>query len=204
MTRGLSTLLSVLMAILPGASLATPATDVVEGLHQQLLGSMQSNEPEVSARAEIVREVVTNGFDFATIARVSLGKAWSGLKAEQQADFIKIFSELSVATYASRFAKFNGESFATLGEEAGRKAGEALVRTEIRRSSGKAPVSLQYLLRDAGGGKFRIVNVVADGVSDLSLKRTEYAEVIGKEGFPALRDRLLKKIAEMYGKPWQP
>ena len=41
------------------------------------------------------------------------------------------------------------------------------------------------------------MNVVAQGVSDLSLKRADYTAVIKSEGFDSLINRLEKKIAEM-------
>ena len=41
------------------------------------------------------------------------------------------------------------------------------------------------------------MNVVAQGVSDLSLKRADYTAVIKTEGFDSLINRLEKKIAEM-------
>ena len=55
---------------------------------------------------------------------------------------------------------------------------------------------LNYLLRQTNG-QWRIMNVVAQGVSDLSLKRADYTAVIKTEGFDSLINRLEKKIAEM-------
>jgi phospholipid transport system substrate-binding protein len=56
-------------------------------------------------------------------------------------------------------------------------------------------VTLDYLLREAFG-KWRIINVIAKGVSDLSLKRADYGAVINSQGFSSLIEKLKKQIAE--------
>ena len=42
------------------------------------------------------------------------------------------------------------------------------------------------------------MNVVAKGVSDLSLKRAEYTAVIDSEGFDSLLNRLRGKVSDMH------
>jgi phospholipid transport system substrate-binding protein len=46
-------------------------------------------------------------------------------------------------------------------------------------------VSLEYLLQRAGTD-WRIINIVADGVSDLALKRAEYQRLFGSGGIEGL------------------
>jgi len=55
-------------------------------------------------------------------------------------------------------------------------------------------VHLDYVLHRSSRG-WRIVNVVADGVSDLALKRVEYTAVLRKRGFESLLSDLEHKIA---------
>jgi len=167
------------------------AVTVVETLHAALFASMQAGAVGTQARADQLRPVVHAGFDFPTIARVVLGQTWGTLDEAERQRFLAVFAELSVATYASRFDSHTDERFVTLGSELGRRAGEALVRTQLQRpASGKRPVSLHYLLRSGSDGAWRIVNVVADGVSDLSLKRTEYATVLRNASIADLMARL--------------
>ena len=46
-------------------------------------------------------------------------------------------------------------------------------------------VPLEYLLQEGPDG-WRIINIVADGVSDLALKRAEYQRVFSSGGIEAL------------------
>jgi len=192
--RFLQSLLATFGLCLAVASSATPAAEasaVVETLHAALLASMQAGDVGTTARADRLRPVVDASFDFPTIARVVLGRTWGTLDEAERQRFLSVFSELSVATYAARFHSFTDERFVTLASEPGRREGEALVRTQLQRpSSGKPPVSLHYLLRARPQGDWRVVNVVADGVSDLSLKRTEYAAALQTGDIAQLIGRL--------------
>ena len=53
----------------------------------------------------------------------------------------------------------------------------AEVRTEIARADG-TEVPLEYTLQQQEGGGWKIINIIADGVSDLALKRAEYQRVL--------------------------
>jgi len=55
-------------------------------------------------------------------------------------------------------------------------------------------VSLNYVLT-RNNDDYRIVNVVAEGVSDLGLKRSEYDGIIASEGVDSLVAKLKAKVA---------
>jgi phospholipid transport system substrate-binding protein len=59
-----------------------------------------------------------------------------------------------------------------------------MVTTAAARAN-QPDVSLEYLLHQADGG-WRIINVVADGVSDLALKRAEYQRLYASGGIDGL------------------
>jgi len=165
---------------------------VVEKLHQNLLQVMtKADTLGFAGRVEALDPVLTEVFDFRTISRIVTGKHWKTLNDEQRAEFIDVFTKLSAATYASNFSEFSGEAFETLGVE--EKRGNLLVRTVIVKADGER-VTLDYVLSD-NEGMWQIVNVIADGVSDLSLKRADYSAVIKSEGFNSLVGRLSDKIA---------
>jgi len=69
---------------------------------------------------------------------------------------------------------------------------QVMIRTRLVQKAGE-PVRFDYVLREGKEG-WRIVNVLADGVSDLALKRVEYRAILQRDGFPALIDMLKKKV----------
>jgi phospholipid transport system substrate-binding protein len=109
---------------------------------------------------------------------------------------VDTFTELTLATYASRFDGYSGERFQQM-EITPMSRGRMLVRTEMVRP-GKDTVQLDYVLQEENG-KWLIVNVVANGVSDLSLKRADYGSILKSQGFDSLIARLRTQIAELGG-----
>ena len=172
----------------------TAARQIVEKLHETLLAAMKgATQMGYKGRVELLTPVIESSFDFDSICRIVTGRYWKDASSEQRARFIATFKQLSVATYAANFSSFSGEKFHTESSETDHDA--LIVRTTLTPADGE-PITLNYLLRPSNG-VWRIINVVAQGVSDLSLKRADYTAVIKTEGLDSLTNRLDKKIAEL-------
>ena len=174
------------------------AIEVVEQLHTVLLSVMQAADSMAfSERYTTLEPVISESFDTPVIAKVILSRYWKDLTPQQQENFIQLFNQQTIATYASRFDSFNNDVFMTIKVEQLKK-GRILVRTEIR-SGSESPVKLDYLMHK-NNDQWLIISVIADGVNDLSLKRAEYSTVIKENGFEYLVKNIEKKIAEMESK----
>lgn len=187
------------MCLPPAPAYAQPeAAAVVERLHTALIAAMQLG-PDAggAARRAQLDPVIREVFDFDTICRIVAGSHHRDFTADQRSRFCETFIELSVATYADNFRSFEDERFETLSVAAQRNS--VMVATRLH-TGGDEPVALDYVLRETGGA-WRIVNVLAEGVSDIALKRAEYSAVIGSEGFDSLVRRLDDKIAVLKAKP---
>ena len=176
-------------SILPANAAKSDApAATVDLLHGTLKEIMEQSEAlGFSGRRDRVAPVIVQSFDLPYISRLVLGKHWLGLEESERRDMVDSFTRLTVATYASRFDAYDGERFVTVLERPGKK-GRRIVRTELHQSDGER-VSLDYLLHEKDG-HWRIVNVIADGVSDLSLKRAEYASILKEHGFAGLLGKL--------------
>ncbi|GAB4284264.1 MAG: ABC transporter substrate-binding protein [Deferrisomatales bacterium] len=168
---------------------------VVEELHATLLQVMRAaRELGYEGRLRRLDPVVRRAFDFPAIARLAIGHHRRELSERELEEWVETFARFSVALYAARFDGYSGERFEVLSLE-DLSRGRALVRTRLLRP-GRDPVHLDYVLRPAEGG-WKIVNVVAEGVSDLSLKRAEYTSILEKEGFRGLLERVREKTREL-------
>ena len=171
-----------------------PAATVTR-LHEVLIDTMRSaDELGFSGRHDRLAPVLARSFDLPYVVRLVMGRHWSGLDDARRKRFLDVFTRLISATYAARFDGFEGETFAVVSEH-GLKSGRQLVRTELRKSDGET-VQLDYVLR-RGEETWRIVNVVANGVSDLSLKRSEYASIIKSDGIEELLAKLDRQVRSL-------
>jgi phospholipid transport system substrate-binding protein len=56
-------------------------------------------------------------------------------------------------------------------------------------------VNFDYILDQDKNGEWKIINIMADGVSDLALKRAHYTDVIKVKGVDALIAEIKAKTA---------
>ncbi len=168
----------------------TGATQVVENLHRSLIEAMQTPE-KFSARYKLLSPVITNSFDTPAIARIILSRHWKTLDETQQKEFIDLFNDLSVSTYASRFSEYSNQKFKTL-EQQDLNKGRVVVKTEMLQANDE-PVRFDYILHE-NEGNWYIISVIANGVNDLSLKRAEYGTMMEKQGYEGLVSELNSKI----------
>ena len=168
------------------------ATEVVEKLHSTLLVVMKDGDKiGYQGRYDQLAPVINSSFDMPFISRTVLGKYWETFSSEQRSRFVEVFTQLSIATYAANFKSYSGERFKVISEKEV-SGGRILVQTQLIKSGG-GKVELDYLLHRADG-EWRVINVIAEGVSDLALKRADYSAFLNSKGFEALLKQLNEKI----------
>ena len=147
--------LSLLFPALTPAHAASEASDLIERLNGTLIEVMRNSDRlGYSGRFETLAPVLVESFNFPAMARISLGKHWRSLDDAQKKEITQRFAQLSVATFATRFKAYSGQSFQVLGEEPQRND-SVLVRNQLTKRSGET-VSLNYVLRRFDG-RMRII-----------------------------------------------
>ncbi len=189
----------VAASLLLGATLATRAAETLIGtdtpeatiatLQRGLIAlSQQAPHATVDERYKALEPLIVATHDLQYIAEFALRRQWPQIAEAERSRFIGAFRRLSVMTYAARFVNVGPSTFRPIALGAAPEAGRAQVTTAIARA-GQPDVSFEYLLQQGGGG-WRIVNVVADGVSDLALKRAEYQRILAS----GTLDTLIKEL----------
>jgi phospholipid transport system substrate-binding protein len=148
-------------------------------------------------RYKLLAPVILESYDIPYIAQLTLGSYWSTLSEAQRDQFIQVLQQYSIANYAAEFDSYNGGSFQTQSQQSA-QPGIDSVSSTFTSGSGKQH-QFNYLLRQTPKG-WRIINVIVDGVSDLSLKRSQYAYVMKTDGFDALIRKLEESIAKLSSK----
>lgn len=173
------------------------AKQVVEEFQNQLISVMKrGKELGFQGRYDALEAAVKNSHDLPKIARIVVGKQWEEFTPDQQAKLEEQFSRLSISAYAHNFKDFSGESFNFVSEEETGRGG-VVIHSNLT-IPGDKDVKFDYMMKKKDEG-WRIINIIADGVSDLALKRSDYTSVLSREGFDALITKITEKI-ESYAK----
>jgi phospholipid transport system substrate-binding protein len=196
-TRRLALGLLLAAPFLPRSARAeSAAVASIEGFHAVLLDIMRNAARlGVRGREGRIRPVMERVFNLPVMARIACGRPWADFTPAQQGAVAKAFSDWSIATYASRFDGFSGESFATDGENP-MQNGDLMVRTHINRPT-DSPVQLNYLMRNFDG-TYRAVDIYLTGtISELASRRAEFTNILRDGGPDRLAADLNRRTAEL-------
>lgn len=174
---------------------------VVQRLNTTLLDVMQSADAlGYQGRYEKLDPVLRSSFDFAFMAKIAVGRVWNELDGTERAALVERFSQMSVATFASRFDGYGGERFEIFGDKPGPRDTVVVDDRIIRPDDPE--VGLNFVLKEQkaseGEADWRIIDVMLDGkFSELARQRAEFSSVLKHGGYEELIAALDRRIAEL-------
>lgn len=171
------------------------AAAAVTAFHATLTDSMnRSAKLGCEGRLKLVQPAVDETFDLPFVAERALRRHWKTLTPTQREAFTAALRRSVVSTYATEFASPAAVTFAT-GRNETLANGDVLVHSTLTPKGGQA-ITLDYVLKPRGG-RWQVVNVLADGVSDLALRATQYDGLMKSQGFEALMGKLEAQTGQL-------
>ncbi len=184
---------AVLHSALPNRAEAGVPTEQVRQTADQVLQVLQDSRAKAtgntSQRREHLRQIIAARFDFAEMAKRSLGANWQkGSSAEQQ-QFVRLFTDHLEKSYIAQIESYAGEKI-IYGREAVEQD-QAEVETKIVTKKSEQ-VSVNYKLK-ADGADWKVYDVVIENVSLVSNFRTQFSRILAKGSFAELISQLEAK-----------
>ena len=186
-----------LLTLSPAALRAGVPTDQVRQTADRVLSVLQdsrlkSPDKQQERRAQI-RQVIANRFDFAEMAKRSLGPNWQKVNNDEQREFVELFTELLEKAYADQIESYNGEKIVYGRENVSQD--QADVDTKIVTKKGEE-VSVNYKLR-SNGGDWKVYDVVIENISIVNNFRSQFNRILAKASFAELLKKLQSKSVEI-------
>lgn len=199
--RRLGALLAVsLLSGLPAAGslantrAARDAGTFVAQLAQDAINKLGTPDLGEEQRIERVRALFAEGFDIPLIARFVLGRYWRMATDAERTEYLNLFRELVVQTYARRFHEFVSARLRVLSVSRPNEDNDVVVAVELQ-VQGKPPVRMDTRVRQGAG--YKIVDISIEGISMALTQRDEFASVIQRGGGRV--DALLASMREKLG-----
>ena len=143
-----------------------------------------------------LEQLLDRSTDIPLVGRLVLGRYWRAAGAEQRRDYLALFRGYVVAGLTRRLGGANGiEKVEVTGSQPARGR-DSMVATLITLGNGAPPSRVEWRVRSTGAG-YRIVDVVAEGVSLVVTNRNEFGAIVAKSGL----DGLLHQLREWSGQP---
>jgi phospholipid transport system substrate-binding protein len=163
----------------------TPAA-YVRGILDQVMGLQNDPAQSTQARSQAIHKIIERNFDFALMAKDSLGPTYERLSAGQRQEFTQTFGYLFQDSYARLVLNFLKKENIQYGREL-LEGEKARVDTAIVRTNENIPVT--YLMHTAPQG-WILYDVMVDGVSILQNYKTQFAQVIRTNSFEFLLNKM--------------
>jgi len=171
------------------AALTSPK-DVVRSAVEQVMRVVQDAELARPADAERrrleIRGIADRLFDFTEMARRSLARHWGDRTSEQREEFVWLFRDLLERVYVGKLENYSGQRIAYTGESV--DGPFATVRSKII-SGRKAEIPIEYRLHLVGA-RWAVYDVLIEGVSIVSVYRSQFDRVIQTSSYEDLIQKL--------------
>lgn len=161
--------------------------EVVEATVDQVLEILGDETLGTESRRARIEAIAFDVFDFTTMSKLTLARAWRKLDDDQKRAFVGEFKAHLSRTYGSRLDRYRQEDVEIVGvrEE---PRGDVTVLTRVQGGQFD-DVEMSYRLRHRRE-RWRVIDVVIEGISLVANFRSQFKEVMSKGGF----DRLLEEL----------
>jgi phospholipid transport system substrate-binding protein len=182
-------LMCVLMVSGQSVWAAASAKTVIKRTTERVL-----NNPYLLKNPRLVKGIVKGVFDFRKMSRLVLGKNWRRAKKAERTRFVKAFRQLLIRTYSNALAEAAGMVKNIKYSSTRRNARRTTVHSKVYRQNNSAPVNIDYVMyKRKRRNKWKVYNVIVEGVSLVTTYRTEFGRDIRRMGINGLIGKINRK-----------
>ncbi len=168
-------------------------TEQVRSTVDQVIAILQDSslktEGKQKERRDQLRRVIFARFDFAEMARRSLGPEWRRRTTAEQQEFINIFTDLLQDNYIGTIESYSGDKVAYNRELLEQDSAEVQTTLTTR---GEDSYSINYRLRLVGKD-WKVYDVVIENISVVNNYRSQFNRVISKSSYEELLRNMKEK-----------
>src|SRR5262247_3306423 len=164
----------------------------VDQVIQILTNPQLQGEEKKQERRKKLREAIFVRFDFQEMAQRSLGAHWQRRTPEEQAEFIRVFSDLLEQTYVDKIESYNNEKFIYTNERIDGPYAE--VGSKMRNAKGEE-FTINYKLHRAGED-WRVYDLVIENVSLVNNYRSQFNRILSSSTYDELVMKLKRKLSD--------
>jgi phospholipid transport system substrate-binding protein len=181
----------ILVSRAPLWSAGSP-TDQIRGTVDKVLAILGdpslSSDAKSSVRRDHLRRAIFPTFDFAEMAKRSLGSHWRRRSGAEQKEFVDLFTDLLQNSYVGSIESYHGDKVVYRREVVDKNYAE--VGTSIHTAQGQE-YSINYRLH-LWNSEWKVYDVVIENISLVNNYRSQFNRVISKSSF----EDLLRMIKE--------
>jgi len=171
---------------------------MLEEVATKTFNRIKLERPDIEADPELLRTVMEEELlpyiDYNFSALKVLGKHYKKVPREQIPEYIGVFRSYLITTYALAMAYYNGQEveFQPVRDVTNEKT--VTVRAVVK-EPGRPDINLAFKLRkNKRTNEWKAYDMVAEGISLLSSKQSEFESILRKDGLEKVMDMMKDTI----------
>ena len=175
-------MVSVLLLVF-AANAAETAKEQLQGSIDRVIEVLRTiRSPEdIERNRNSLREILLVRFDFAAMAKESLGTRWNDLKGKKE-EFVSVFTDFVEHSYMSTLGSYRGEKIVYDHDWSDGESAE--VDTRVVGGEGN-PIKIEYKLH-LTDGQWMVYDAVIDDVSLVGNYRSQFARILHRASLEEL------------------
>lgn len=177
-------LVATLLA-LPGGAAAESPLSFIERLGGDAIGALENAELTAEQRMDAFQAVLDTGFDIDGMGRFVLGRYWRTASPSERDEYMVLFRERVIQTFAARLGNFTGQDFKVI--DARPQSADVTVVGSTLTLLPLPPIGVDWHVRGPEPD-FKVVDVIVQGVSEIQTQRNSFSAAIqcSRDGLQAL------------------
>jgi len=177
-----------------GTAHAGAALDVVKAKQTALFDLIK--KPSTPENKKKIEAMFDEMLDYAALAEASLGTEWTNRTAAEKEQFSDILKQLVRKAYEKNLKKTVNYNIDYTGEVPADGATVVKTKATSKIDSREEPIEIDFKMVDKGNSTWRVQDIITEGASLVSSYRSQFTRIVKKDGFPALIDKMKKKLAK--------
>jgi len=185
-------MVSVLLLVFAANAAAETAKEQLQGSIDRVIEVLRTiRSPEdIERNRNSLREILLVRFDFAAMAKESLGTRWNDLKGKKE-EFVSVFTDFVEHSYMSTLGSYRGEKIVYDHDWSDGESAE--VDTRVVGGEGN-PIKIEYKLH-LTDGQWMVYDAVIDDVSLVGNYRSQFARILHRASLEELIQTLHAKAS---------
>lgn len=156
------------------------ASKFIDKLGTDAIAVLSKKDLSKAEQEKQFERIFTNYFDVNTIGRFVLGKHWATATKAQQNEYMKLFKQMVVKIYSTRFEEYTNEKLVVRNAVA-RDKRDVFVNSQIVFEGGRPPITIEWRVRKRESG-YKVIDVSIEGVSMSVTQRSDFTSIVDSNG----------------------
>ncbi|QJR80239.1 ABC transporter substrate-binding protein [Alteromonas pelagimontana] len=171
---------------------------LVHGVAMKTFDRIKANQAEIKKNPEIMRTIMKEELlphiDYQFAAFMVLGKHFKSVPKDKLSEYVQVFREYLITTYAVAMGYYDNQEVLFEPEVAYDDKKSVTVRAVVKDPS-RPEINVAFKVRkDSRTNEWKAYDMVAEGISMLNSKRSEFESILRQQGIDAVISLMREKI----------